>query len=137
MGNPRRRTYRRRYRRNPGFGKVNLVNTLTTGAVAAVGAGSALFISNFVKKAIQGTGKTLSVPMSNMVTLAVAIGIAAFIPKLKLGKYAESAATGALAISMINIASTSFGMSKFFTLSGMLEGLSVISAGSSSLPLPA
>lgn len=126
MGNPvrrRRHVYkpkaRRRYRRNPSFmGKMNISNVLINGVVAAAGAGATMMLTNMLNKVIASKGKELSVPNKNFISLAVGLGLSFILPKLKLGKYAEAATMGAVAISLVNIASASFGMSQFFTLSG-------------------
>lgn len=126
MGNPkrRRRSYTkhrvRRYRRNPGFGisKSKISNVLINGVAAAAGAAATMLVTNAVNKLLASKGKELSVANKNFVSLGVGIIFSILAPKLKIGKYADAAVTGSLAISLVNIASTSFGMSGMFSLSG-------------------
>lgn len=126
-GNPRRRRYvkhrrtrvhRRTFRRNPSFMKSNITSLLMNGLVVAAGAGATMALTNAVNKLMASKGKDLSVPMKNMVSLAIGLGLTFIMPKLKLGKYAQTASLGAIGISLVNIASTSFGMSRFFSLAG-------------------
>lgn len=126
MGNPRRvrrhrRTYHKRtYRRNPSFrvGGKSVINILSQGLVAGAGAGLSIFMTNMLSKLLGKTGKGLSAQQKNWAMLGMAVVMSYALPKLKLGKYADAAVTGALAVSFINIASTSFGMGGMLSLSG-------------------
>lgn len=127
MGNPRhryrraaRRKVRRHYRRNPSMfkSKAGILNTVMQGVAVAAGAGVTIIITNAIDKLMSTKGKAPDTATKNFISLGVGVGLSFLAPKLKLGKYAETAVIGAIGISMLNILSTSFGLSKYFTLAG-------------------
>jgi hypothetical protein len=94
------------------------MNTVVQGVAAAAGAGVTIIVTNMVGKLLTQQGKTLAPATKNFVSLGVGLALSLVAPKLKLGKYADAAITGAIAISIINIMATSFGLGQYFTLAG-------------------
>jgi hypothetical protein len=95
--------------------KANIKNIMGNMLSAGAGAASVILLSNMINKTMSTKGKSLSAQNMNWLKLALSIGLYFVMPKLKLSKYTESVTAGALAITLIDVAKTSFGLSDLLT----------------------
>lgn len=105
---------RRTKRSNVSMPKMKLQNIITSGVAAAAGAGAAILLTNTINKFTK-----LEDAKKNWLFVGIAVLLGMYLPKVKsLRQFAAPAVTGALSMAFINIASTTFGMKKFFTFAG-------------------
>jgi len=109
------RRVRRRKAGMLGGSSGKIKNIVMRGAVAAVGAGVAIFVTNTVSKMM---GPKIDAKNRNWLFLGLALALGYVLPKINFTrKYAAELTTGAVAIAAINLAKTSLNL-KYFDLAG-------------------
>jgi len=112
---PKRTRVRRRKSGMLGGSSGKIKNIVMRGAVAAVGAGVAIFVTNTVSKMM---GPKIDAKNRNWLFLGLALALGYVLPKINFTrKYAAELTTGAVAIAAINLAKTSLNL-KYFDLAG-------------------
>jgi len=112
---PKRTRVRRRKAGMLGGSSGKIKNIVMRGAVAAVGAGVAIFVTNTVSKMM---GPKIDAKNRNWLFLGLALALGYVLPKINFTrKYAAELTTGAVAIAAINLAKTSLNL-KYFDLAG-------------------